>query len=141
MNELKAKLVILVDDCYLISQKDKPASVYCADAQNALAVCHLRNKPRPESYAAAFVRPLQARRRARLAIIARPIDIYVSLDYFTTHLRKEAHQARQYSTKSQNYHPVSSQSSLYISQLHHPNQTDCARHERPAANYRKAGVR
>ena len=46
---------------YLISQKDKPTSAYCADAQNALAVCHLRNKPHPESYAAAFVRPLQAR--------------------------------------------------------------------------------
>ncbi|QUB37763.1 hypothetical protein J5A52_01530 [TM7 phylum sp. oral taxon 349] len=46
---------------YLISQKDKPASAHCAGAQNAPSVCHLRNKPNPESCAAAFVRPLQAR--------------------------------------------------------------------------------
>ena len=89
MNELKAKLVILVDDCYLISQKDKPASVYCADAQNTPSVCHLRNKPHPESYAVAFVRPLQARRGAP-AIIVRPIDTHAASNLFTTHLRKEA---------------------------------------------------
>ena len=38
MNELKAKLVILVDDRYLISQKDRPASAYCAGAQNTPSV-------------------------------------------------------------------------------------------------------
>ncbi|MBB1559732.1 hypothetical protein HG441_001100 [Candidatus Saccharibacteria bacterium] len=62
---------------YLISQKDKPASAYCAGAQNAPSVCHLQNKPSPESYAAAFVRPLQLARGAP-AIIARPIDAHAS---------------------------------------------------------------
>ena len=52
---------IIENNRYLISQKDKSASVYCAGAQNTPSVCHLRNKPHPESYAAAFVRPLQAR--------------------------------------------------------------------------------
>jgi len=70
---------MLIDDRYLISQKDRPASACCAGTQNTPSVCHLRNKPHPASYTMAFVRPLQPRRGA-LAIIARPIDTYASLN-------------------------------------------------------------